>query len=67
MAKLLSLARLLTSLVASLARVARSILLRHWVTNRVPYMSRRSAGPWISKLRKRVFARKSERTSSSAS
>lgn len=33
-------------------------------TNRMPYISRRSAGPLISKLRKKVLARKSERTSS---
>lgn len=60
----MSSARFMTSLVAVLTSEEGLILLRHSLTKRMPYMRRRSAGPWISKFRKKVLARNSDRASS---
>jgi hypothetical protein len=64
MEKLRSRARFRTSFWASLELAVGLILPRQSLTNQMPYTSRRSAGPWISKLRKKVLARKRARTSS---
>lgn len=64
MAKFTSSARFMTSFPAVLASAVGLILLRQSLTNQMPYTSRRSAGPWISKFRKKVLARKRARTSS---
>lgn len=49
---------------ASLEDMFGLTLPRHSLTNNMPYIIMRSAGPLISKLRKNVLARYSERTSS---